>query len=415
MKPIYLDYASSTPLDERVLKTLVSFYEKNFGNPNSLHFFGQKSLAFLDEARARIAKILLANQREIIFTSSASEANNLVLRGILKAYFRNLLHFKKINCPREEKFFQAPKVILSSIEHPSLLETAKDLEKDGALRVVYLPVNREGIIDLKTLEKELDSETILVSVMWVNNEVGSLEPISQIARLIKDFKEEKKSQKISSPFNLYPLFHTDASQALNYFDLNVLKSGVDLMTLSSHKIYGPIGIACLYVKSFLQESPSLIAPLVTGGDQEFGLRAGTENVASAWAFAQAVEIAASLREKEYQRIWDLALYFFQLLKSQLPLIETNSPLGQKDKWSPHILNLFLPYKENLVQALDLMGIAVSSTSACSQRLEKPSYVLKALGFDETRAKRSLRFSFGRPTTKKELELAAKRIIKFLSS
>ncbi|KKS83019.1 MAG: Cysteine desulfurase NifS [Candidatus Wolfebacteria bacterium GW2011_GWC1_43_10] len=396
MESIYLDYASTTPVDPRVLEAMMPCLEKDrggFGNPNSLHFFGQKALVILDEARTKIAKTVFANYRDIVFTSSATEANNLVIRGSVKSYFRNRKTCSAI-----------PKIIISSAEHPSVMETVRDLAGDGAVKAVFLPVDKKGVVDLDFFKKELDENTILVSVMWVNNETGSVQPISDIAKIISDFRTNHQPPTA----NYYPLFHTDAAQAPCFFDLNVLKSGVDLMTLSSHKIYGPKGSACLYLSNKLPTTNcQLLSPIITGGGQEYGLRSGTENIPAIAGFGLAAETAASERETEFGRTKKLSLYFFEKIKEKLPLVEINGDLENR---SPHILNLFVPYKENLVVALDLAGVAASSGSACSQRIAKSSHVLSAMGFNEERIKQSVRFSFGKFTTKEEIDTAIERII-----
>ncbi|MFA6136161.1 MAG: cysteine desulfurase family protein [Candidatus Paceibacterota bacterium] len=395
MDSIYLDYASTTPIDPQVLEAMLPYLKDKLGNPGSLHSFGQKTLAAIDFARQQIAKTITANHREIIFTSSATEANNLVLKGVLKNFFRNRKDCKII-----------PKIIISSIEHPSILETAKDIEKDGSANIVYLPVDKDGVVDLKVLEKELDENTILVSVMWVNNEIGSVQPISKISEIISKFKKS-----LPLPLTPYPLFHTDASQAFNLFDLNVSKSGVDIMTLSSHKIYGPLGSSCLFIRN---TTYGILSPIITGGDQEYGLRAGTENVASIVGFSKAAEISHQNYKNEHKRLADISDYFYKSLKKELPKIESNSPIEEENLWSPHILNLFVPYNDNLIVALDIAKIAASSGSACSQRVEKPSHVLKSIGFNDDRIKHSVRFSFGRFATKEDIDEATKRIImKFL--
>jgi cysteine desulfurase len=394
MKPIYLDYAATTPIDPEVAKKIESIPQKEgdyFGNPGSLHYFGQKAQSIIDFSRQEIAKTIWANFFEIVFTSSATEANNLVLRGVLKSFFKKQKGCHKI-----------PKFIVSSIEHPSVLETAKILEKDGAVKVTYLPVDLSGVVDLSVLEKELDKDTILVSVMWVNNETGAIQPIEKISSLIEKFKEENKKELFGS----YPLFHTDATQAFSVLDLNTAKTQVDLMTFSSHKIYGPRGAAALYIRGGADKA-DFIEPIISGGDQEYGLRSGTENVQAIAGFAYAARKVSLERKNEFARLNKLAKSFFEKLKSKIDTIEIN---GSWDKKAPHILNLYFPQKENLVIALDMAGVAASSGSACSQRYQKPSYVLLEMGLGQQRAKESVRFSFGRFTTQKDIDQAVERII-----
>jgi cysteine desulfurase len=398
MNNIYLDYAATTPVDPEVADKIKPFFDykiDDFGNPSSLHYFGQRAKRALDFAREKIAKTITANHREIVFTSSATEANNLILRGILKSFFK-----KQKGCGK------IPKFIISSIEHPSVLETVKTLENDGAVEVVYLPVNSTGIVDLSVLEKELDDRTLLVSVMWVNNEIGTVQPIEKLSTLLEIFKKEN-SNKLTAP---YPLFHTDAVQAFNLFDLSTLKSGADLMTLSSHKIYGPKGAGLLYIKGGADVT-NFIEPIITGGGQEYGLRSGTENVPAVVGFACAAEKSYKSHKKEHERLEKLSRIFFDVLKKEIPEIELNNSWNNR---APHILNIYFPHHENLGIALDLIGISASAGSACAQRHERPSYVLEQMGLGVDRIKQSIRFSFGRFTSEKDINEACRRIIMSLN-
>ncbi len=401
MKRIYFDYAATTPVDKEVIKAMAPYLNEKFGNPGSLHFFGQEALAAVDASRETIAKTVGADFNEIIFTGSATEANNLALRGIAKFSSKQFTLCKK-NSPL--------RIIISSIEHESILKTARDLEKEGA-EVIYLPVDRRGFVDLKKLEKSLNEQTILVSIMHANNEIGTIQPITEIAKIIKAFKSERLmfSQKNNTlnpkPYTLYPVFHTDAVQSFQFLDCNVNNLGVDLMTLSGHKIYGPKGIGALYLANRVQPRP-----IITGGGQEFNLRSGTENVSSIVGFGKAVELSVKSRAKETERINYLTDYFRKEIKKIHPQAEIN---GENPKL-PNILNINFPGQnaQDLLIKLDINGIAVSSASACSARALKPSYVLKAIGLPNNKIKNSLRFSFGRPTTKKEIAFALKIIKKF---
>lgn len=390
MKKIYLDYAATTPVDILVEKVMKPYFNRKFGNPSSLHFFGQEALAVIDESRAKIAKNIGADFKEIVFTGSATEANNLVLRGIVKNV-------------------KQPRIIISAIEHESVLETARDLEKTG-VEVIYLPVNRDGIVDLVKLKKSLNERTVLISIMYANNEIGIIQPIAEIMKIIKNFR------KINNL--LFPLLHTDAVQAFQFLDCDVNKLGVDLMTLSAHKIYGPKGIGALYIrqkkeldKKTIIHNSKFIIPNITGGGQEFGLRSGTENVAGIAGFAKAVELAAKNREKENKRIGELSGYFWKEIKKIYPKAKINGPkIGAKNRL-PNILNIYYPDNsaEDLLIKLDLAGVAVSSGSACSSRALSLSHVLKACGFSDKRIKSSLRFSFGRFTTMAEIKEALKKM------
>lgn len=418
-KKIYLDYAASTPIDQRVEKLIHLHSLSEFGNPSSLHYFGQREIKTIDQARELIAKSIGGDFRDIIFTGSATEANNLALRGIIKKIkkiiFSNYLDKNKIL----ENFSSnlKPQIIVSSIEHESVLKTAKDLEEDG-VEIIYLPLNKNGIIDLAKLEKSLTERTVLVSVMYVNNEIGVIQPISSIAKIIQQFKKEMKNRsKIDhTPFSLlnytlYPLFHSDASQAFRFLRCNVDELGVDLMTLSAHKIYGPKGIGALYIRNRAKETnfpaASFISPILTGGNQEFGLRAGTENTSFIAGFAEAIKIAEKERNKEITQTQKIESYFWRKLKKIYPKAQFNGP---KDKRKvPGIVNIFFPGHHNsgLLVRLDMAGIAVSAGSACHSRFSEPSYVIQALGYSKKRAEQSLRFSFSKKTTKEEIDKTLK--------
>ncbi len=381
MKQIYLDYAATTPVDPEVFEKMKNFFtneSQDFGNPGSLHYFGQRAQSALDFSRKKIAQSISANFREIIFTSSATEANNLIIRGVVSG---SISAFKN----NGQNFI--PKIIISSIEHPSVLETAKDLEREKTAEVVYLPVDRSGVVDLATLEKELDENVVLVSVMVVNNETGIIQPIEKIEKLIDDYKKIKNNAKELK----YPMFHCDATQAFNLFDLNVIKSGVDLMTFSSHKIYGPKGAGVAYIKGGADRA-DFIKPIITGGGQEYGLRSGTENIPAIVGFAYAAEKSFSLFKKEKERLEKISESFIKEIKKEFPEAEIN---GSVENRSFHIVNLYFPHNKNIGISLDLIGISASAGAACAQRIEKPSHVLKAMGFSDERIDRSIRFSFGR--------------------
>jgi len=409
-KKIYLDYAATTPIDPLVKKTMLPYFSDSsvgkFGNPSSLHSFGQEALAAVDEAREKIAKAINADFREIIFTGSATEANNLALRGVLKTKTHNL----------------KPCIIVSTIEHESILETCRDLEKDG-VEIIYLPVNKQGLIDLRKLKASLNERTVLISIMYANNEIGTIQPIAEIAKIIKEFKKESSTNYKLQTTN-YPLLHTDAVQAFQFLDCDVNKLGVDLMTLSGHKIYGPKGVGALYART-PYPNPHTLNPIITGGGQEFGFRSGTENVPAIVGFAKAVEIAVQNRKKEMKRIAELADYFWKGIKKISPKAEING-YPTETQWKlngnlmeikrlPNILNIYLPDQnsEELLMKMDLNGIAASAGSACSARATKLSHVLKAIGLPNKKIKSGVRFSFGKFTTKEELKRALKIIKKVI--
>lgn len=402
MKRYYFDYAATTPVDKRVVKVMEPYYSEVFGNPGSIHKFGQEASAVVFKARNKISKLINCDYREIIFTGSATEANNLAIRGIVKnvrsvgSVGNDMEQAKRSNkqCDRTIKTF-IPRIITSQIEHESILETCRDLESEGLAEIIYLPVNKAGIVDLKKLKAALNERTVLVSIMYANNEVGSIQPIKEISEIIKEFKiKGLRSKTDKTP---YPLFHTDAAQAFNYLDCDIKNLGVDMMTLSSQKIYGPKGVGLLYIRNFGSIfGEKFIKPIIIGGHQEEGLRAGTENVAGIAGFAEAAQISSDLRRRESARILRLQNYFWKSLKKNFPGILLNGPaIG--DKRLPNNINIYFPHKEGLIYKLDMAGFAVSSGSACSARISKPSHVLLALGWSDIRASESLRISFGRQT------------------
>lgn len=383
MKRIYFDYAASTPLRSEVERVMKPYFTQRFGNPSSLHFFGQEGIAAIDHAREAVAKTIDAAFREVIFTGSATEANNLALRGVVRG---------------ARGIITKPRIIISAIEHESILETARDLEHDGA-ELIIIPVDSHGVVDVRHLEQALNERTVVVSVMYVNNEIGTVQPIRKIAHIVSQFKKERQ----------YPLFHTDAVQAFNYFECNVAELGVDMMTLSGHKIGGPKGIGALYVKHIESANKKILTPILTGGGQEFGLRSGTENVPGIVGFAGAVVRAAKERKKEYTRLLSLKKYFWKEMKKTFP---DASIYGMDEKHfsdaAPHIVNVSLRNMplDDLIVRLDVIGISVSSGSACASRAATHSHVLSAL-FEN--ASRGVRFSFGRGTTRAEISEAVKRI------
>lgn len=386
MKRIYFDYAAGTPVDPAVLRAMEPYFAEKFGNPGSMHAFGQEAMAAVDASRESVAKAIGAGFREIIFAGSATEANNLALRGVAEKFRDG--HNASSKTP--------PRIIVSAIEHESVLETARDLERMG-IHAVYVPVDARGIVDLKKMKENLTSDTALVSIMYANNEIGSVQPIPEIAKIIREFRGKKD----------YPLFHTDAAQAFQFLNCNADELGVDLMTISSHKMYGPKGIGALYARD-----EKNLRPRVTGGGQEFGLRSGTENVPAIVGFAKAVELAAASRGAESKRIASLRGDFWRGIKKIFPNAEMNGPEEHSEKL-PNILNVYFPgyAAQDIITKLDLNGLAVSSGSACRSRAIESSYVIEALGHGKVRAKSSIRFSFGRPTTKEELANGLEVIVK----
>ena len=350
------------------------FLKKQFANPSALYKEGVLAKKFLEEFRLRTARVVGALKDEIVFTGSGTEADNLALFGVFD------LHLGRI---------KKPHLIVSQIEHPAVLEAARKIEKLGG-RVTYLPVDGEGIVDVKVLAKALRRDTVLVSIMHSNNEIGTVQNVREIAKEIRRFKKNKTNNK-----NL-PYFHTDASQSANYFKLNVEKLGVDMMTLDGSKIYGPKGVGMLFVKRGSEISPQII-----GGGQENKMRSGTENIANIAGFAKALEIAQDTSEKEAKRLTTLRDYCTREITKRYPKAEIN---GSNEKRLPNNVNVCFPGidGEFAVIKLDVLGVACSSSSSCRTLSENTSsYVIDALGKKRCRES-SLRFTLGRTTTKQEI-------------
>ncbi|MFA6495417.1 MAG: cysteine desulfurase family protein [Candidatus Paceibacterota bacterium] len=386
---IYLDYAATTPFDRRVVEAMAPYMDAErelFGNPGSLHGYGQMALAALDDARHRIARVLTAHHDEIVFTGSATEANNLVLRGAVKAFVRD--HPEN----------PVPRIIVSAIEHPSVLNTARLMAHDGEVELIILPVTPAGVVDVGVLEDVLNNRTALVSCMWVNNETGIAQPIDALINSVEAYRH-KQSQ------NTWPLVHVDAVQAMGLWDINMARTSVDFLTMSAHKLYGPKGVGAMYVRGGAMRG--VCVPVLTGGDQEYGLRAGTENVAGSVGLATALELCGGERVHEYDRLEKLSLDFFNQIHAAIPSSALN---GDPSLRAPHIMNVYFPGCDRLWLSLDVARIAVSAGSACRQRQAVPSHVLAAMGCDVQRIAQSTRFSFGRQTTKAQIDEAVRRVI-----
>lgn len=378
-KKIYLDYAASTPMRPEVLRAMRPYFSEKFGNPGSLHSFGQEAMAAIDQSRETIARLLGVQFRDIIFTGSATEANNMALRGAIAAWRALPEHRGEI-----------PRVIISSIEHESILETAGDLEKEG-VEIVSLPVDAKGIISLPHLREALQLPSVVVSIMYGNNEIGSIQPIPQIAEMVRSARGDQSR---------YPLFHTDAVQAISQLPVSLKESGIDCATFSGHKLYGPKGVGVLYVKNL--DSERSVFPIITGGGQEFGVRSGTENVPLLVGMARAMKFAFQERDQEVKRLRGLKEYFWNGLRELDSRVRLNGPSIMEGL--PHILNVSFSrvLAADLLVALDLQGVAVSAGSACRARSPQPSHVLKSIGLSDDRIQKSLRFSFGRGTTRGDL-------------
>ncbi len=382
-KSIYLDYAAATPVAPEVMAYMKPYFSEKFGNSGSLHSFGQEVQAALDRARTTIADEINADFDEIIFTSSASEANDLIIDGIF-----------------EGSGVEKPKIIISDLEHESVTQSVEVLMEKG-IEVMKLPVSKEGFVDPEELRKVLDERTILVSIIFASNEIGTIQPIEEIGEIIKSFKQEHNL--------MYPVFHTDAVQAISSIKINIQTCGIDAMTLSSQKIYGPKGAGALYInKSFLPH----LKPQLMGGSHEFGLRASTPNTPAIAGFGKAMELLVEERSKKSREVGELRDRLWDGLKRSIPDIEVNGSMKNR---LPGNLNVYFPGREedNLVIRFDLVGVAVSAGSACSVRSNKVSKAVLALGHSPERAGSSIRFTLGSPTTTKEVDGAVERITKTL--
>jgi cysteine desulfurase len=381
MKKIYLDYAATTPTDKEVLKEMLPYFSEKFGNPSSIHQFGQEVLEAVDKARQQVADFLGCAPSEIIFTSGATESNNMVIKGIVKGV---------------QSFI--PHIITSSIEHHCVLNSCKAAEKEG-IDVTYLRVDKSGIVNPEDVKKTIKENTVLISIMYANNEVGTIEPITEIGRMIKEINIEREKNKLPRIY-----FHTDAVQAVNYLDCHVDNLGVDLLSLSGHKIYGPKGIGALYIKQGTK-----IKSIQQGGEQEYNLRAGTHNVPGIVGLGKAISLIPKHREKT-EEIKKLRDYLIDEIIKNIPDSQLN---GSKECRLPHNANFSFKgvEGESLLIMLDQEGIAVSTGSACSSASLQPSHVLTAMGIPPEIAHASIRFTLGKDTTKEDIGYVLEVLIK----
>lgn len=376
MERIYLDHAATSPMHPKVVEKMLQVMNETFGNPSSIHSFGREARHYLDLARAAMANSIGAKENEIIFTSGGTEADNMALFGVAETNQHLGKH-----------------IITTQIEHHAVLHACQRLEKIG-FEVTYLPVDETGRISVAELESALRDDTILVSVMYGNNEIGSLQPIAEIGKLLNDHQAK---------------FHTDAVQAYGLEEIDVDECKIDLLSVSAHKINGPKGIGFLYVRSGVK-----IAPRIFGGEQERKRRAGTENVASIAGFHEAVIVSAAERVAKRQKFLGFKKLFIEKLHEDGIEFTVNGLLEQS---LPHVLNLSFPGTnvEAMLVNLDLAGIAVSSGSACTAGSIEPSHVLVAMfGKEAERLSNSIRFSFGFNTTTEEIMKAAEETAKIVS-
>lgn len=367
---IYMDYQATTPCDKRVVEEMLPYFTEKFGNPHSGHAMGLQANDAVDDSRKKIADLIKANDpREIIFTSGATESNNLAIRGAVHYYESD-----------------RKKVITSTIEHKCVLETCRSLQSEG-YQVVFVPVLSNGIVDMNFLKKEIDDNTILVSIMSVNNEIGTIQPIKEISKLCREHGV---------------LFHTDAAQAVGKIEVDA--GDVDLMSISGHKVYGPKGVGALYVRI----KPRIrLAPLFAGGGQERGIRSGTLAVPLCVGLGKACEIAKSEMLEESQRLAEMKNYFIDKILSRLEKVYLN---GDRERRIPGCLNFSFEGVEGESIMLGMPEVCISSGSACTSASLEPSYVLKAISIKEDLAHCSLRIGLGRFTTFDEIEYVSDKII-----
>ena len=392
-KQIYLDYVSSTPTDERVVKAMKSYWSDEFGNPSAKHIYGRNAKKALEDSRSKIAKILNARAEEIIFTSGGTESNNLAISGII--------NYVKEKTGTLVGYY----AITSEIEHPSVLNLFKHLENKG-LKVNYIKADENGIVNVDEIKSALNEKTLLVSIMFVNNEIGTIQPVNEISKIIRSFKNAKNESAIFSDDN-FPYFHTDASQAPLFLDLNVKKLGVDLLTIDGQKIYGPKGIGALFIKKGVP-----LRPLFYGGGQEMGLRAGTENIPLIVGLAESMALVEKERNVFVNKMKKLQDYFVGRILSEIPGSKLN---GDKEKRTPNNANISFDNidHEFLAVQLDENGIFCSTKSACMADKEDDSYIISAINRGKKRTG-AIRFSLGKETTKRNLDYVLKILIELVN-
>ena len=375
MENVYFDNSATTKIDEEVLKEMMPYLIENYGNASSIYKLGRTSKKAIEESREKIAKAINANPEDIYFTAGGSESDNTIIKGIA--------HFNKN---------KGNHIVTSKIEHPAVLETCKQLEQEG-FEVTYINVNNNGIIDLEELKKSITENTILISIMFANNEIGTIQPIKEIGEIARKHKI---------------VFHTDAVQAIGSVPIDVKKLNIDSLSMSAHKFYGPKGIGALYVKNGIK-----FRKLISGGHQEKDKRAGTENVAGIVGMGKAIEIATNNIAGHNEKIQKLRDYYISEIKEKIPNIKIN---GDLEKRLPGNANIsFESIKgDSLLFNLDLKGICASSGSACSSGSIDPSHVLKAIKAPENFLNNSLRISIGKYNTKEEVDYLIKNLIEVVN-
>lgn len=361
---MYLDYAATTPTDPVVVKAMLAYFTECFGNPSSIHSYGQRCKAAIEEARVKIASVLGAKPEEIIFTSGGTESNNFALKGVAYANENAGNH-----------------IITSSIEHHAIIEPCKFLEKRG-FNVTYLPVDKDGLVNPDDVERAIDKKTIFISIIHANNEIGTIEPVAEVGRIARE-------RNIA--------FHTDAVQSVGHLPIDVDALNVDLLSMSAHKLYGPKGVGALYVRRGTR-----ISSFMHGGEQEQRHRASTENVPGIVGFATAVEMAKGMMDQEAERLTSLRDKLIEGISDRIKHVRLN---GHPSLRLPNNVNVSIEFVEgeSMLLNLDRVGIAASTGSACSSSSLEPSHVLLALGLSPEAAHGSLRFTLGRSTTEEDID------------
>ena len=371
-KPIYLDYQATTPTDSRVVEAMAPYFTQHFGNPHSRnHVYGWEAEEAIEKAREQVAQIIGADAKEIIFTSGATESNNIALKGVARFY-------------RERKNH----IITCVTEHKCVLESCRHLAQEG-FDVTYLTVQENGLIDLNVLRDAITDKTVLISIMGVHNEIGVIQPLAEIGALAREHKV---------------FFHTDCAQAVGKIPLNVNDMNIDLMSISGHKIYGPKGVGALYVR---RKPRVRLAPLMSGGGQERGMRSGTLPTPLCVGFGEACAICQKEMAQENERLHSLRKRLLDKIHGQLSDVFLN---GDLEKRIPGNVNLSFAYVEGESLMMGIKDLSLSSGSACTSASLEPSYVLRALGVDEELAHTSLRIGLGRFTTEKDVDTAVQSIV-----
>ncbi|WP_422036305.1 IscS subfamily cysteine desulfurase [Reyranella sp.] len=375
-QPIYLDYQATTPMDPRVLEAMMPYFTHKFGNSGSRsHAYGWEAEEGTEKARAQVAKLIGADEKEVIFTSGATESNNLAIRGVAEFYKDRKNH-----------------IITTVTEHKCVLDTCRHLEQQG-FEVTYLPVRQDGLLDLDVLRAAITDKTVLVSVMAVNNEIGVIQPLAEIGKICRERKV---------------FFHTDAAQAAGKIPLDVEALNIDLMSISGHKIYGPKGIGALYVR---RKPRVRLVPMIVGGGQERGFRSGTLPTPLCVGLGEAAEICMKEMDVEAKRLKTLQERMLNGLRAKLTDIVVNGDLDQR---IPGNLNISFAYVEGESLMMGIKNLAVSSGSACTSASLEPSYVLRALGVEEEMAHTSLRIGLGRFTTEHEVDTAVDELVRHVN-